>query len=56
MSRGEPTTEQAREPVSFIPTTLIDSQFAALEPPTAAENTITVDFDKTPEPSSRISP
>lgn len=29
----------------FMPTTLIDSQFAALEPPTADENVITVDID-----------
>ena len=31
----------------FMPTTLIDSQFAALEPPAADENAITVDIDNT---------
>ena len=31
----------------FMPTTLIDSQFAALEPPAAGENAITVDIDNT---------
>ena len=30
----------------FMPTSLIDSQFAALEPPAADENAITVDIDK----------
>ena len=30
----------------FMPTSLIDSQFAALEPPTADENAITVDIDQ----------
>ena len=29
----------------FMPTSLIDSQFAALEPPTVDENAITVDID-----------
>ena len=31
----------------FMPTTLLDSQFAALEPPTADEDAITVDIDQT---------
>jgi len=30
----------------FMPTSLIDSQFAALEPPAVDENAITVDIDK----------
>jgi gluconokinase len=33
----------------FMPTSLIDSQFAALEPPAADENAITVDIDNTLE-------
>lgn len=33
----------------FMPTTLIDSQFAALEPPAADENAMTVDIDNTLE-------
>lgn len=33
----------------FMPTSLIDSQFAALEPPGSDENAITVDIDNTLE-------
>jgi gluconokinase len=30
----------------FMPPALLDSQFAALEPPTAAENAVTIDIDQ----------
>ena len=40
------TERMAARTGHFMPASLIDSQFAALEPPAADENAITVDIDK----------
>ncbi|MBA8908254.1 gluconokinase [Aminobacter sp. P9b] len=45
-SRELITSRMAARAGHFMPTSLIDSQFAALEPPAADENAITVDIDK----------
>ncbi len=42
-------TRMAARSGHFMPASLIDSQFAALEPPAADENAMTVDIDDTPE-------
>jgi gluconokinase len=43
------TERMAARAGHFMPTSLIDSQFAALEPPAADENAITVDIDNSLE-------
>lgn len=41
------TARMAARTGHFMPTSLIDSQFAALEPPAKDENAVTVDIDQT---------